>query len=64
MCVVGLEAHSGGKTYTVSSARTEKIIVRASNPGQFDSDDVAWMRGHSSDTIVHNVNITLLFYYK
>jgi hypothetical protein len=33
---------------------SEKIIVRASNPGQFESDtEVAWCREPSSDTIYH-----------
>ena len=33
---------------------SEKIIVRASNPGQFESDtEVAWCREPSCDTIYH-----------
>ena len=33
---------------------SEKIIVRASNPGQFESDqEVTWCREPSSDTIYH-----------
>nr|XP_039267671.1 uncharacterized protein LOC120342770 isoform X3 [Styela clava] len=54
MCVVALQAQADGKVFMVSAANTEKIIVRASNPGQFDSDDVQWQRAQVPDAIFHN----------
>jgi len=57
MCIVALYAQSGGKSYTIAAAGTEKIIVRASNPGQFDQDDLSlWQRGHLPDAIYHHVS--------
>ena len=61
LCIVALHAHAGGKTYTVAACATEKIIVRASNPGQFDQDDIQWQRGQVSDAIYHNVSYVYLF---
>ena len=54
MCVVALNASAGGKNYVVSASSTEKIIVRASNPGQFDQDDIQWQRGPIPDAIYHH----------
>lgn len=56
MCIVALQAHAKGKVYMVCASKTEKIIVRASNPGQFDSDDVQWQRAQVPDAIFHNVS--------
>lgn len=54
MLVVALHAHSGDNSYMVAAQVSEKIIVRASNPGQFDSDvDVLWQKGHVHDAIFH-----------
>lgn len=54
MLVVALHAHSGENSYMVAAHVSEKIIVRASNPGQFDSDvDVLWQKGHVHDAIFH-----------
>ena len=57
MCVVGLNAQVGGKSYVIAEHSTEKIIVRASNPGQFDQDDVQWQRSHMPDAIYHQVSL-------
>ncbi|XP_030320634.1 myelin regulatory factor-like protein [Calypte anna] len=51
--VVGLYAVSQDQFYLLSANVSEKIIVRASNPGQFENDsDVQWQRGHVPETIV------------
>ncbi|KFW88187.1 Myelin regulatory factor-like, partial [Phalacrocorax carbo] len=53
MLVVGLYAVSQDQFYLLSASVSEKIIVRASNPGQFENDsDVLWQRGHVPETIV------------
>ncbi|CAK8672196.1 unnamed protein product [Clavelina lepadiformis] len=54
LCVVALHAQAGGKSFTVSASATEKIIVRASNPGQFDQDDIQWQRAQVPDAIYHH----------
>nr|CAB3264167.1 myelin regulatory factor-like [Phallusia mammillata] len=54
MCIVALYAQCGNKSYTVAAAGTEKIIVRASNPGQFDQDDIQWQRAQLPDAIYHH----------
>uniref|UniRef100_A0A669PNG3 Myelin regulatory factor like n=1 Tax=Phasianus colchicus TaxID=9054 RepID=A0A669PNG3_PHACC len=53
MLVVGLYAVSQDQFYLLSANISEKIIVRASNPGQFENDsDVLWQRGHVPETVV------------
>ncbi|XP_075602695.1 myelin regulatory factor-like protein [Balearica regulorum gibbericeps] len=55
MLVVGLYAVSQDQFYLLSANVSEKIIVRASNPGQFENDsDVPWQRGHVPETIVYH----------
>ncbi|KAM9578215.1 myelin regulatory factor-like protein [Guaruba guarouba] len=55
MLVVGLYAVSQDQFYLLSANISEKIIVRASNPGQFENDsDVLWQRGHVPETIVYH----------
>ncbi|XP_069716054.1 myelin regulatory factor-like protein [Phaenicophaeus curvirostris] len=55
MLVVGLYAVSQDQFYLLSASVSEKIIVRASNPGQFESDsDVLWQRGHIPETTVYH----------
>ncbi|XP_065512676.1 myelin regulatory factor-like protein [Caloenas nicobarica] len=55
MLVVGLYAVSQDQFYLLSANVSEKIIVRASNPGQFENDgDVLWQRGHVPDTTVYH----------
>ncbi|KFM03412.1 Myelin regulatory factor-like, partial [Aptenodytes forsteri] len=55
MLVVGLYAVSQVEFYLLSANVSEKIIVRASNPGQFENDsDVLWQRGHVPETIVYH----------
>ncbi|XP_067420132.1 myelin regulatory factor-like protein [Emydura macquarii macquarii] len=53
MLVVGLYAVSQDQSYLLSAQVSERIIVRASNPGQFENDsDALWQRGHVPETIV------------
>ncbi|KAM9264057.1 myelin regulatory factor-like protein [Cariama cristata] len=55
MLVVGLYAVSQDQFYLLSANVSEKIIVRASNPGQFENDsDALWQRGHVPETIVYH----------
>ncbi|XP_027749098.1 myelin regulatory factor-like protein [Empidonax traillii] len=55
MLVVGLYAVSQDQLYLLCANVSEKIIVRASNPGQFENDtDVLWQRGHVPETIVYH----------
>ncbi|XP_025908567.1 myelin regulatory factor-like protein [Nothoprocta perdicaria] len=55
MLVVGLYALSQDQFYLLSAHVSERIIVRASNPGQFENDsDVLWQRGHVPDTMVYH----------
>eukprot|EP00105_Crassostrea_gigas_P008116 XP_011422582.1 PREDICTED: myelin regulatory factor isoform X4 [Crassostrea gigas] len=54
MLVVSLYAYSGEYKYIVAASVSEKIIVRASNPGQFDNDvDVTWQKGQTPDSVYH-----------
>ncbi|XP_061181397.1 myelin regulatory factor-like isoform X2 [Saccostrea echinata] len=54
MLVVTLYAYSGEYKYIVAASVSEKIIVRASNPGQFDNDmDVTWQKGQTPDSVYH-----------
>ncbi|XP_075456373.1 myelin regulatory factor-like protein isoform X2 [Ascaphus truei] len=53
MLVVGLYAVSQEQSYLIVAHVSERIIVRASNPGQFENDnDVLWQRGHVPETVV------------
>ncbi|KAI3371257.1 hypothetical protein L3Q82_023875, partial [Scortum barcoo] len=55
MLVVALHAQSHSQSYTVAAQVSERIIVRASNPGQFESDnEVLWQRGQLSDSVYHH----------
>uniref|UniRef100_A0A8B9L9Z7 Myelin regulatory factor n=1 Tax=Astyanax mexicanus TaxID=7994 RepID=A0A8B9L9Z7_ASTMX len=55
MLVVALQAQSHSQSYTVAAQVSERIIVRASNPGQFESDsEVLWQRGQLSDSVYHH----------
>lgn len=53
--VVALHAHSGESNYMIAASVSNKIIVRASNPGQFDSDVEAnhWSKGSTPDSVYH-----------
>ncbi|XP_076313263.1 myelin regulatory factor-like isoform X2 [Tachypleus tridentatus] len=52
--VVSLCAHSGEQAYPVVAHASERIIVRASNPGQFENDmELSWQKGHNPDTVYH-----------
>uniref|UniRef100_UPI0037E70BE0 myelin regulatory factor-like protein n=1 Tax=Semicossyphus pulcher TaxID=241346 RepID=UPI0037E70BE0 len=52
--VVGLYAAVGGEeTFLLTALVSERIIVRASNPGQFEMDgDALWQRGMLQDAVV------------
>ncbi|XP_012370410.1 myelin regulatory factor-like protein [Octodon degus] len=51
--VVGLYATSQDQLYMLSARISERIIVRASNPGQFENDsDVLWQRGQVPESVV------------
>ncbi|XP_066525576.1 myelin regulatory factor-like protein [Hoplias malabaricus] len=53
LMVVGLYALLRGKSYLLVANISERIIVRASNPGQFENDsEVLWQRGQSSCDVV------------
>ncbi|KFO29461.1 Myelin gene regulatory factor [Fukomys damarensis] len=55
MLVVALQAHAQNQSYTLAAQISERIIVRASNPGQFESDsDVLWQRAQVPDTVFHH----------
>ncbi|KAF4081541.1 hypothetical protein AMELA_G00162760 [Ameiurus melas] len=55
MLVVALQAQSHTQSHTVAAQVSERIIVRASNPGQFESDsEVLWQRGQLPDSVYHH----------
>ncbi|XP_017261628.1 myelin regulatory factor isoform X3 [Kryptolebias marmoratus] len=55
MLVVALHAQSHSQSFTVAAHVSERIIVRASNPGQFESDnEVLWQRGQLPDSVYHH----------
>uniref|UniRef100_A0A1A9X4A1 Myelin regulatory factor n=1 Tax=Glossina brevipalpis TaxID=37001 RepID=A0A1A9X4A1_9MUSC len=52
--VVALHVHTASGDFPIVSQGSDKIIVRASNPGQFESDvDLCWQRGLTQDSIYH-----------
>lgn len=53
MLVVGLYAANQDQFYLLSARISERIIVRASNPGQFENDsDALWQRGQVPESVV------------
>ncbi|XP_063702142.1 myelin regulatory factor-like protein isoform X2 [Culicoides brevitarsis] len=53
--VVGLHAHTHSGNFPIVSQGSERIIVRASNPGQFENDvELCWQRGVTLDSIYHS----------
>uniref|UniRef100_A0A4W5LCL9 Myelin regulatory factor like n=1 Tax=Hucho hucho TaxID=62062 RepID=A0A4W5LCL9_9TELE len=53
LMVVGLYATVREETYLLVAYMSERIIVRASNPGQFENDsEVLWQRGQAADVVV------------
>ncbi|XP_033619666.1 myelin regulatory factor-like protein [Fukomys damarensis] len=51
--VVGLYAANQDQFYLLSAHISERIIVRASNPGQFENDsEVLWQRGQVPESVV------------
>ncbi|XP_030749081.1 myelin regulatory factor isoform X2 [Sitophilus oryzae] len=53
--VVGLHAHTSNGNFPIVSHASQKIIVRASNPGQFESDvELCWQKGQTQDSVFHN----------
>ncbi|CAO1397331.1 unnamed protein product [Diamesa tonsa] len=57
--VVGLHAHTYSGYFPIISHASERIIVRASNPGQFegDVDMCCWQRGITQNSIYHQGRI-------
>ncbi|KAM7341974.1 uncharacterized protein ACRADG_009559 isoform 3-T9 [Cochliomyia hominivorax] len=52
--IVALHVHTASGDFPIISQCSDKIIVRASNPGQFESDvDLCWQRGLTQDSIYH-----------
>jgi len=53
--VVGLHAHCADSShYQIASHSSERIIVRASNPGQFENDgEAVWQRGVTGESVFH-----------
>jgi len=52
--VVSLAAHVAGQSFYIVSHASERIIVRASNPGQFENDiEQSWQKGASPESIYH-----------
>lgn len=52
--VVSLCAHCAETTYPIASQASERIIVRASNPGQFENDmELSWQKGQTQDSVFH-----------
>ncbi|OTF71548.1 hypothetical protein BLA29_001182 [Euroglyphus maynei] len=52
--VVSLCAHVGDQIYQIAAQASERIIVRASNPGQFENDvELVWQKGVIPETIFH-----------
>ncbi|CAN9508219.1 unnamed protein product [Ophioblennius macclurei] len=56
--VVGLYAAVREETFLLTALVSERIIVRASNPGQFETDsDTMWQRGAVQDSVVYQGNV-------
>ncbi|CAG5119575.1 unnamed protein product, partial [Candidula unifasciata] len=54
LLVVSLQAQSGQNQHMLVASVSDKIIVRASNPGQFENDvDAIWQKGQSSESVYH-----------
>jgi len=62
LLVSGIYAHSAGAQpvqYPVIEMTSEKIIVRASNPGQFESDiEIPWHKSGGIESIYHYVSVS------
>ncbi|KAF5290050.1 hypothetical protein FQA39_LY14831 [Lamprigera yunnana] len=53
--VVGLHAHTTHGNFAIISHASQKIIVRASNPGQFENDvELCWQKGQTQESIFHS----------
>ncbi|XP_064818194.1 myelin regulatory factor-like [Oncorhynchus masou masou] len=63
MLVVALQVQAHSQSFTVAAQVSERIIVRASNPGQFESDsEVLWQRGQLPDSVYHHGRVGISFY--
>mmetsp|Transcript_23760 Transcript_23760/g.62103 ORF Transcript_23760/g.62103 Transcript_23760/m.62103 type:complete len:723 (-) Transcript_23760:134-2302(-) len=48
----------GGELASICCLESQRIIVRASNPGQFEGEiDLKWQKGKVADSIVHHGNV-------
>ncbi|KAL1775413.1 myelin regulatory factor [Sigmodon hispidus] len=55
MLVVGLYAANQDQFYLLAAHISERIIVRASNPGQFENDsDALWQRGQVPEAVIYH----------
>ncbi|XP_048825955.1 myelin regulatory factor-like protein isoform X2 [Brienomyrus brachyistius] len=52
LLVVGLYACLEEERHLLVAHVSERIIVRASNPGQFENDEMPWQRGAAPDAVV------------
>nr|XP_023681588.1 myelin regulatory factor-like protein [Paramormyrops kingsleyae]XP_023681597.1 myelin regulatory factor-like protein [Paramormyrops kingsleyae]XP_023681606.1 myelin regulatory factor-like protein [Paramormyrops kingsleyae] len=52
LLVVGLYACLEEERHLLAAHVSERIIVRASNPGQFENDEMPWQRGAAPDAVV------------
>lgn len=56
--VVTIGARAGDAIYTLASHKSEKIIVRASNPGQFETEqNIHWVKGTTMNSVYHQGNV-------
>lgn len=57
--VVSLVAKvASGETFTIASHISDRIIVRASNPGQFETEpNKYWVKGRTMDSICHQGSV-------
>lgn len=56
--IVTLAARAGDQLFTIASHKSQNLIVRASNPGQFESEPtVAWVKGASAGSISHHGSV-------
>lgn len=54
VCTLVAQAGDRGETFPLVSHRSGKVVVRASNPGQFESGaNLQWVRGSTLDSITH-----------
>ncbi|EDQ92338.1 uncharacterized protein MONBRDRAFT_13645 [Monosiga brevicollis MX1] len=59
--IVTVAAEAGGQLYAIASHRSQNIIVRASNPGLFESDTpVRWSRGQVNQSVYYDGHVGVM----